>query len=50
MDAPLGTISIQCLLFLEELEIYKAEEWKISDILKSDVNVMLKHKECGLMK
>lgn len=37
-------------LFLEELEIYKAEEWTISDIQKSDVNVMLKHKECGLMK
>ena len=37
-------------LLLEELEIYKPGEWTISDILKNDVNVVLKHKECGLMK
>lgn len=37
-------------LLLEELEIYKAGEWTISDILKNDVNVVLKHEECGLMK
>lgn len=42
------------LTAISKLKIEKTklllEEWTISDILKNDVNVVLKHKECGLMK
>ena len=42
------------LTAISKLKIEKAklllEEWTILDILKNDVNVVLKHKECGLMK